>query len=99
MSTSFGLTSGLLCHYWYNWLDRALPGRGVRIVLQKIAWDQVLFRQLHFAIQTTLSPVNMSITGQSLVDWMVNVWPAARCVSGAVCWWRAGWRTAPPPAC
>eukprot|EP00091_Calanus_sinicus_P021062 TRINITY_DN6065_c0_g1_i3.p1 TRINITY_DN6065_c0_g1~~TRINITY_DN6065_c0_g1_i3.p1 ORF type:complete len:184 (+),score=33.21 TRINITY_DN6065_c0_g1_i3:175-726(+) len=28
MSTSFGLTSGFLCHFWYNYLDKALPGRG-----------------------------------------------------------------------
>ena len=41
MSTAFGLTSGFLCHFWYNYLDRVLPGRGVRIIVQKIAWDQV----------------------------------------------------------
>jgi len=43
MSTSFGLTSGFLCHFWYNYLDKALPGRGIRVVVQKIAWDQVIF--------------------------------------------------------
>merc|ERR1719312_242823 len=43
MSTSFGLTSGFLCHHWYNYLDRALPGRGVRVIVRKIAWDQVIF--------------------------------------------------------
>ena len=41
MSTSFGLTSGFLCHFWYNYLDKVLPGRGIRVVVQKIAWDQV----------------------------------------------------------
>lgn len=43
MSTSFGLTSGFLCHFWYNYLDRVLPGRGVRVVLRKVAWDQIFF--------------------------------------------------------
>jgi len=43
MSTSFGLTSGFLCHHWYNYLDRALPGSGIRVVFRKIAWDQVIF--------------------------------------------------------
>jgi len=43
MSTSFGLTSGFLCHHWYNYLDRVLPGRGVRVVLRKVVWDQVFF--------------------------------------------------------
>ena len=41
MSTSFGLTSGVMCHFWYNYLDRTLPGRGIKVVVQKIAWDQV----------------------------------------------------------
>jgi hypothetical protein len=31
----------LLCRY--NFLDRALPGRGIRVVVQKVAWDQILF--------------------------------------------------------
>jgi len=43
MSTSFGLTSGFLCHFWYNYLDKVLPGRGVRVVVQKIVFDQILF--------------------------------------------------------
>ena len=43
MSTSFGLTSGFLCHFWYNYLDKMLPGSSIRIIIQKIAWDQVLF--------------------------------------------------------
>jgi len=43
MSTSFGLTSGFLCHHWYNYLDRVLPGRGFGVVLRKIVWDQVVF--------------------------------------------------------
>ena len=41
MSTAFGLTSGCLCHFWYNYLDKKLPGRGIRVIVQKIAWDQV----------------------------------------------------------
>ena len=43
MSTSFGLTSGFLCHFWYNFLDRALPGSGIRIVARKIIYDQLVF--------------------------------------------------------
>jgi len=43
MSTAFGLTSGFLCHFWYHYLDKVLPGRGVRVVLQKILFDQVVF--------------------------------------------------------
>ena len=43
MSTCFGLTSGFMCHFWYNFLDRLIPGSGVRIVLRKILYDQVIF--------------------------------------------------------
>jgi len=43
MSTSFGLTSGFLCHFWYKHLDKVLPGHGVRTVVTKIAWDQIIF--------------------------------------------------------
>lgn len=31
-----GATVGLVCHYWYKYLDRMIPGYTVRIVLKKI---------------------------------------------------------------
>ncbi|CAM6054375.1 unnamed protein product [Sphagnum tenellum] len=43
MSAVYGLTSGILIHYWYNILDRVLPGSGIRIVFGKIFYDQILF--------------------------------------------------------
>ncbi len=43
MSVSFGLTSGFLCHYWYNFLDRAVVGRGFAVIGRKIVYDQLLF--------------------------------------------------------
>jgi len=43
MSTSFGLTAGVLCHFWYSFLDRSLPGKTLRVVIQKVAIDQVFF--------------------------------------------------------
>jgi len=46
MSTSFGLTSGFLCHHWYLYLDRVLPGRGFGIVVRKVVWDQIVFSPL-----------------------------------------------------
>ena len=50
MSTAFGLTSGCLCHFWYNYLDKKLPGRGIRVIVQKIAWDQVTISNLNITI-------------------------------------------------
>ena len=43
MAVTFGATSGVLCHFWYHWLDAFLPGSGLRVVVRKIVLDQVLF--------------------------------------------------------
>jgi len=43
MGLSFGLTSGFMCHFWYNYLDRILPGKGIKVVMKKIISDQILF--------------------------------------------------------
>ncbi len=43
MSISFGMTSGFLCHFWYNYLDKILPGKSLKIVTRKILYDQILF--------------------------------------------------------
>jgi len=49
MSASFGLTAGLLCHHWYRLLDNFLPGRTLKTIVFKIAWDQVLFSPICIA--------------------------------------------------
>jgi len=33
MAVGFGLTSGLLCHHWYNFLDKILPGKIVDLII------------------------------------------------------------------
>ena len=42
MSVS-GATIGVVCHYWYHFLDRRLPGRTIKIVMKKLLVDQILF--------------------------------------------------------
>ncbi|XP_055912206.1 mpv17-like protein 2 [Eupeodes corollae] len=37
-----GVSVGVICHYWYKFLDRRMPGRGLRTVVQKIALDQFI---------------------------------------------------------
>ena len=32
-----------MCHFWYNYLDRILPGKGIKVVMKKIISDQILF--------------------------------------------------------
>lgn len=42
MSVS-GATIGVVCHYWYHYLDNKLPGRTLKIVMKKLLVDQILF--------------------------------------------------------
>jgi len=92
MSTAFGLTSGLLCHHWYYYLDRVVPGKGLRVVVQKIVLDQVLFSPVCIAAcllvagklekQTTSQLVNQTIQlgGRLyLAEWVI--WPPAQFIN------------------
>lgn len=37
-----GLTVGVICHYWYKFIDARIPGRSLSIVLRKVFWDQII---------------------------------------------------------
>ncbi|XP_030381342.1 mpv17-like protein 2 [Scaptodrosophila lebanonensis] len=41
MATS-GVSVGIICHYWYQILDKKLPGRTMRVVAKKIILDQLI---------------------------------------------------------
>lgn len=41
MATS-GVVVGIICHYWYQMLDKYLPGRSMRVVAKKIVLDQLI---------------------------------------------------------
>jgi protein Mpv17 len=38
-----GATVGVVCHYWYIYLDKTLPGRTFKIVMKKLLVDQLFF--------------------------------------------------------
>lgn len=38
-----GIPIGVICHLWYNLLDKRLPGRTIRRVALKVVIDQILF--------------------------------------------------------
>ena len=42
------LIPGVLCHHWYRVLDNFLPGRTLRTIVVKIAWDQVTLPDAQF---------------------------------------------------
>ncbi|OAD62073.1 Mpv17-like protein 2 [Eufriesea mexicana] len=37
-----GMSVGIVCHYWYKYLDIKLPGRNMYIVLKKVIIDQLI---------------------------------------------------------
>ncbi|XP_076029192.1 mpv17-like protein 2 [Oratosquilla oratoria] len=41
--TYTGITIGILCHKWYIFLDKKLPGRSGQIVFKKLLADQLFF--------------------------------------------------------
>lgn len=45
-----GLTVGIVCHYWYKFIDGKLPGRSLNIVLKKVFWDQMICSPLVISI-------------------------------------------------
>lgn len=49
MAVSGGV-SGIICHYWYTFLDKKIPGRNLRAVSKKILADQLV-----------CSPINISL--------------------------------------
>ena len=39
-----------VCHYWYQWLDRRLPGTAAAIVARKVAVDIALFALPYYTL-------------------------------------------------
>ncbi|KAL7743157.1 hypothetical protein ACLKA6_016294 [Drosophila palustris] len=48
MATS-GVTVGIICHYWYQLLDKHLPGRSMRVIAKKIVLDQIICSPLYIS--------------------------------------------------
>lgn len=44
-----GASVGVVCHYWYNHLDKFVPGYSLKIVLKKIFVDQIIGSPLYIS--------------------------------------------------
>ncbi|XP_039283689.1 mpv17-like protein 2 [Nilaparvata lugens] len=49
MATS-GLTVGVVCHYWYMFLDSKLPERTIKVVAKKVVVDQLVFSPICISV-------------------------------------------------
>ncbi|XP_034941602.1 mpv17-like protein 2 [Chelonus insularis] len=45
-----GMTVGIICHYWYQFLDARLPGKTISIVLKKTVIDQLVCSPLYIGM-------------------------------------------------
>lgn len=65
-----GLMCGPVCHFWYIFLDRLLPGKGAKIIAQKVFLDQVicspLFICLYLAVVESLDKKEAKSSKQEL---------------------------------
>ncbi|XP_008549981.1 mpv17-like protein 2 [Microplitis demolitor] len=90
--TISGMSVGLFCHYWYKILDAKLPGKTVKIVLKKVAVDQLIcspiyigifFLTLAFLEQRNWSELKIEVTNKAhklyIAEWIV--WPPAQIIN------------------
>lgn len=84
-----GLTVGIFCHNWYNFMDRTFPGRTLRIVLKKVLIDQTVASPiviiLFFATLGMLRKTSLDETFREMKDKFLRlytaewvVWPPAQ---------------------
>nr|BAN20755.1 pmp22 peroxisomal membrane protein, putative [Riptortus pedestris] len=87
-----GLTVGAVCHHWYNYLDKKLPGRTLKIVLKKCLIDQIFFSPFYISVffvtiglleNSSLSQTVKEIINKGkhlyVAEWIV--WPPAQIIN------------------
>ncbi|XP_055390096.1 mpv17-like protein 2 isoform X2 [Condylostylus longicornis] len=84
-----GVSVGFICHYWYRFLDKRLPGSSIVIVLKKVVLDQLICSPLYISIffitlgilekstlEETLNEIKEKAWKLYAAEWMV--WPVAQ---------------------
>ncbi|VDP32320.1 unnamed protein product [Soboliphyme baturini] len=81
------ISFGVICHYWYCWLDKFLPGYSLATVLKKVFLDQVFLSPFMWVTYfATLGVVEQS-------DWQRFL---CRCLTSGSQLYKAEWIVWPP---
>lgn len=87
-----GVSVGVICHYWYSFLDGRLPGRTIAVVTKKVLLDQLICSPIYIsAFFITLGILEKKTCNETweemkekawklyAAEWMV--WPAAQFIN------------------
>ncbi|XP_047363982.1 mpv17-like protein 2 isoform X1 [Vespa velutina] len=87
-----GMSIGIVCHYWYRYLDSKLSGRTSKIVLKKVIIDQfvcsplcigMFFLTLALLERSNLSQLKNEVVNKAhrlyLAEWVI--WPPAQIIN------------------
>jgi len=87
-----GFTVGPICHYWYQMLERRMPGKTMSMIAKKVVVDQIVFSPVCLAVffltlglldNSSLKQIGKEIYHKGLVlytaEWFV--WPPAQVIN------------------
>lgn len=87
-----GMSVGIICHYWYRYLDARLPGKTMKIVTKKVLLDQLICSPLYIGIffitlgvleNKNWSEMKLEIKEKAhrlyIAEWIV--WPPAQIIN------------------
>ncbi|KAK0172835.1 hypothetical protein PV328_006104 [Microctonus aethiopoides] len=87
-----GMSVGIVCHYWYRFLDAQLPGKTIGTVLKKVIFDQLICSPLYIGIffltlgvleNKNWAEVKVEIKDKAhklyIAEWIV--WPPAQIIN------------------
>ncbi|BFF98271.1 mpv17-like protein 2 [Drosophila madeirensis] len=87
-----GLTVGVVCHYWYQYLDYRYPNRNIRTVMRKILLDQIICSPFYITVffitmglleRQSWEEFREEVMEKAVVLYMAEwtIWPAAQFVN------------------
>ncbi|XP_046458105.1 mpv17-like protein 2 [Daphnia pulex] len=87
-----GTVVGVICHFWYNWLDQRLPGKAFKIIAKKLLVDQIFFSPFliavffgtvgvleHMSTEEVLEEIKSKAWRLYAAEWIV--WPPAQLIN------------------